>query len=305
MLQIPGIHHVTAIASDPQANVDFYCGVLGLRLVKQTVNFDDPGTYHLYYGNYQGTPGSILTFFPWRGTPRGQRGAGQCVATTFRVGADALAHWQNRLAALNIEFTGPFERFGENLIAFADPDDMLLEIAASGEGDEKIKGFHAVTLSEAGYQTTAALLVDSFRYRLLGNEGSRYRYEAEGGPLGRVVDVLCQPDSRRGHLGAGSVHHVAFRAESKEAQLKWRTNLIGMEENVTPVLDRQYFESIYFREPGGVLFEIATDPPGFAIDEPVEHLGRSLKLPPWLEIDRKRIEAILPPLHVPETNDAN
>ncbi len=305
MLQIPGIHHVTAIASDPQANVDFYCGVLGLRLVKQTVNFDDPGTYHLYYGDHQGTPGSILTFFPWPGMSRGRRGAGQCVGTSFRVGANALPHWRNRLAALNVDFTGPLERFGEKFIAFADPDGMLLEIAASGEGDEKIHGFHGVTLSEAGYESTAALLLDQFRYRLQGDEGNRFRYEAEDGPLGRIVDVLCQPDSRRGTLGAGSVHHVAFRAESGEVQKNWRALLSQAGQNVTPVLDREYFESIYFREPGGVLFEIATDPPGFTIDEPVEHLGRSLKLPPWLEPDRRKIEAILPALRIPEANDAN
>jgi glyoxalase family protein len=304
-MHIPGIHHVTAIAGDPQRNVDFYCGVLGLRLVKQTVNFDDPATYHLYYGDSIGTPGSILTFFPWRDMPQGRRGTGETVAIAFRVGPDALLHWQGKLKASGVEIEGPFERFADKAIAFSDTDGMRLEIVGSGEGDEKISGFHGVTLSEAGYEATANLLTKQFGYRLIRSEGNRFRYEAVGDALGRVVDLLCQPDGRRGIMGSGIVHHVAFRAESDEAQLAWRTQLTAAGQNVTPVLDRQYFHSIYFREPGGVLFEIATDPPGFAIDETPETLGHALKLPPWLESERREIEAILPKLSVPEYSRGN
>ncbi len=297
---IPGIHHVTAIAGDPQLNVDFFAGVLGLRLVKQTVNFDDPGTYHLYYGDTQGAPGTILTFFPWRDIPRGRRGPGQAVTVAFLAGKGSLEYWSRRLAALGIEVTGPLERFGEELITFAGPDDMRLEIVASREGDQQILGFHGVTLSESGYEATAALLTGQFGYKLAGNDGSRFRYEAAGSDPGRCVDLLCQPDGRRGGMGAGTIHHVAFRAPSEEVQLAWRMELSRAGLDVTPVLDRQYFRSIYFREPGGVLFEIATDPPGFAIDETLEHLGSALKLPPWLESERGPIEAILPKLRIPE-----
>lgn len=304
-MPIPGIHHVTAIAGDAQRNVDFYCGVLGLRLVKQTVNFDDPATYHLYYGDAAGTPGSILTFFPWKDMPEGRRGTGETVATAFRVGENAVDHWQRKLEARGISVEGPRERFGEQAIAFPDPDGMLLEIVGSGAGNEQISGFHGVTLSEAGYEATANLLTRQFGYRLTASEGNRYRYEAVGDALGRVVDLLCQPDGRRGIMGSGIVHHVAFRAESDAAQLAWRAQLTSAGQNVTPVLDRQYFHSIYFREPGGVLFEIATDPPGFAIDESPKTLGQALKLPPWLEYERREIEAVLPKLHVPEYKDAN
>ncbi len=299
-MQIPGIHHVTAIARDPQKNVDFYCGVLGLRLVKQTVNFDDPGTYHLYYGDRDGTPGTILTFFPWPDIGEGRPGTGQTITTTFQVGVGALDHWRTRLTTIGLDVVGPIERFGEQLIAFRDHDGMRLEIIASGQGSEHITGFHAVTLSESGYEATANLLVNSFGYRAAGSEGSRFRYQAEGDAPGRIVDLLCQPDGRRGTLGSGSVHHVAFRAHSEAEQLEWRAALAQAGHNVTPVLDRQYFESIYFREPGGVLFEIATDPPGFTVDEAPDALGHSLKLPPSLEFERREIEAILPKLRVPD-----
>ncbi len=300
-MQIPGIHHVTAIAGDAQVNVSFYAGVLGLRLVKRTVNFDDPATYHLYYGDHVGSPGSIMTFFPWRDMPRGRHGTGQTVVTSFRVGAGALEYWTRRFQAQGIAFEGPFERFGEQVLAFADPDGMRLEIVASGSGGEHIAGFHSVTLAEAGYEATSLLLTEQFGYRQTHTEGNRFRYTASGeASLGASVDVLCQPDGRRGSMGAGTIHHVAFRAADDAVQLAWRGQLLKAGLDVTPVLDRQYFHSIYFREPGGVLFEIATDPPGFAIDEPVAELGRLLKLPPWLEPERGAIEAILPKLRVPE-----
>ena len=303
-MRIPGIHHVTAIAGDAQVNVSFYAGVLGLRLVKQTVNFDDPATYHLYYGDREGNPGTILTFFPWRDMPRGRHGAGQTVVTSFRAGSGALNYWTRRFQAQGIAFEGPAERFGERLVAFADPDGMRLEIIASGTGGEQIAGFHSVTLAEAGYEATSQLLTGEFGYRQTEAEGNRFRYTAAGAAHGRVIDLVCQPDGRRASMGAGTVHHVAFRAADDETQLRWRAQLSKAGLNVTPVLDRQYFHSIYFREPGGVLFEIATDPPGFAIDEPVEELGRRLKLPAWLEQERGAIEAILPKLRVPEVSRA-
>jgi len=303
-VQIPGIHHVTAIAGDAQKNVDFYVGVVGLRLIKRTVNFDDPTTYHLYYGDYSGAPGSILTFFPWQDAYRGHSGNGQTVAAAFQVGQDALNYWVKRLKTLGLAVEGPFERFGDTLISFADPDGMRIEIVGAGAGDATITGFHGVTLSEGGYEATADLLTKEFGYQMTKSEGNRFRYESAGDARGRVIDLLCQPDARRGTMGAGSVHHVAFRAESDAVQAAWRAELSHAGRNVTPVLDRKYFHSIYFREPGGVLFEIATDNPGFAVDEPLEELGKTLKLPPWLERDRREIEAALRPLQVPETSHA-
>ncbi len=293
---IPGIHHVTAIASDPQRNLDFYAGALGLRLVKLTVNFDDPGTYHLYYGNAQGSPGTILTFFPWPGARPGRHGTGQVIATGFSVPAASIGLWRERLPSAGIE-----TRFGEQVLRFSDPDGMALELIADGAGDsdDSIAGFHSVTLSESGYESTAALLTDIYGFTLVGQESNRFRYTAPGPGVGKIVDLLCQPDARRGSAGAGTVHHVAFRAESDEIQKQWRGTLSKNGLDVTPVLERQYFHSIYFREPGGVLFEIATDPPGFAIDERPEELGTHLKLPSWMEPNRAALEKILPKLRLP------
>ena len=289
-MKIPGIHHVTALAGDPQRNLDFYTGVLGLHLVKLTVNFDDPGTYHLYYGDAAGTPGTILTFFPWPGAPKGRQGTGQATSVAFRVPVDSLTYWAERLQAEAMD----------GRIAFCDPDGLPLELVAGGEGDgTAISGFHSVTLSESGYESTAKLLTDTFGYRLVEQEGNHFRYAAaEKGPASHI-DVLCQPDARSGAMGVGTVHHVAFRAETDEIQRQWQAKLTRERHDVTPILDRQYFHSIYFREPGGVLFEIATDPPGFATDEKPDRLGTALKLPPWLEKNRAEIEGILPPLRLP------
>ena len=280
-MQIPGIHHITAIAGDPQRNVDFCTQVLGLRLVKLTVNFDDPGTYHLYYGDEHGTPGTILTFFPWPGVPRGRRGNGEASVITLSV--PSLDGWLAKLPDARTE-----QRFGADVLTFMDPDGMKLELVAGPSG---------VTLSESGYEATAKLLVDVFGYALTGSEENRFRYSSTSG---NFVDLLCQPDARRGGMGAGTIHHVAFRAETDDIQKQWRKELIGLGYDVTPILDRQYFHSIYFREPGGVLFEIATDPPGFATDETPDKLGTHLKLPPWLEPQRPQIELALPPLRLPE-----
>lgn len=308
---ILGIHHVTAIAGDPQANVDFYTKVLGLRLVKRTVNFDDPRTYHLYYGDELGRPGTILTFFPWPGAPRGRRGTGQVTVTSFSVPAGSLDGWVERLASHDVEIEGLGERFGSKTLAFLDPDDLLLELVAE-ERDERrpwergpvpsehaIRGFHSVTLTESGYEATAELLTEGMEFRAVAEERDRYRFAAGGGAPGALVDIVCAPDAPPGEVAAGSVHHIAWRVAGDEEQRAWRGRLVERGLNVTPILDRQYFRSIYYREPGGVLFEIATDPPGFTVDEPPEQLGSGLRLPPWLEPHRDRIEGVLPYLRIP------
>jgi glyoxalase family protein len=309
---ISGIHHVTAIASDPQRNVDFYVGVLGLRLVKRTVNFDDPFTYHLYYGDDLGHPGTIMTFFPWPGAQRGRHGTGQLTVTSFSIPANSVSSWMDRLKSLGVEADVGAPRFGEEIIAFTDHDGLSMELVASPKTDERagwtqgpvpaehaIRGFHGVTLSEEGYECTAGLLNGVMGFRPTGEQGNRFRYEAGSGGPGAVVDVLCQPEAPRGVIAVGTVHHVAWRAHNDEEQLTWRAKLADLGYNVTPVMDRQYFHSIYFREPGGVIFEIATDPPGFTWDESPEGLGSGLKLPPWLETDRPRLEQYLPPLTTP------
>jgi glyoxalase family protein len=299
-MKIPGIHHVTAIAGDPQQNLDFYTKVLGMRLVKLTVNFDDPGTYHLYFGDQAGKPGTILTFFPWPKAPRGRHGTGQSTAICFATGAGAISSWKQRLTSHGVSVQGPVKRFGQEVLTFADPDALPLEIVGCSKGDDPaILGFHSITLSEFGYEATAEILGRGFGMIKNYEEGNRFRYNVPDGGIGTAVDLLCQPDARSGAMGVGTVHHVAFRAQTDECQKLWRQKLMHMNMNVTPVLDRQYFRSIYFREPGGVLFEVATDPPGFATDETIAELGHHLKLPHWLEPNRAEIERILPPLQLP------
>jgi glyoxalase family protein len=305
---IAGIHHVTAMAGDPQANVDFYTGVLGLRLVKKTVNFDDPGTYHLYYGDEVGHPGTIMTFFPWPLARRGVQGAGQATVTAFSVPEGSLGYWTERLRRMDVAFDDPKPRLGEEVLTVLDPDGLKLELVArAGDdrqgwrggpvpADKAIRGFDGVTLTEWNLDVTQKVLADTMGFRRVGEEGNRMRFEVGPGGAGTRVDVLASPSAARGHVSAGTVHHVAFRAADEADQLAWREAIDDSGLYVTPVLDREYFHSIYFREPGGVLFEIATDPPGFTRDETVENLGSGLKLPPWLEPNRERIEASLPPL---------
>ena len=294
---ISGIHHVTAIASDPQANLDFYTRFLGLRLVKKTVNFDDPGSYHFYYGNSTGSPGTIMTFFPWPGARRGRQGNGQVTVTSFAVPRDSIGAWVTKLSKANIDFDGPFSRFGEETLVFSDPDGLKLEIIGSTDTEgEAIQSFHSATIAEEGYEKTARLLTEVMGFTFAGEDGNRFRFTAKGGGPSKIVDVLCSPDAARGMVSAGTVHHIAWRTPTAEQQLRWRGTLVGLDYNVSPVMDRNYFESIYFREPGGVLFEIATDPPGFTVDEPLESLGQSLKLPPSYEPMRDKIEAALPPV---------
>lgn len=304
---ISGIHHVTAIASDPQGNLDFYTGLLGLRLVKLTVNFDDPGTYHLYFGNDEGAPGSILTFFPWPRMSRGTVGNGQVSATAFAVPVTALSFWTERLRERGAQPVDDGLRFGEPVVRFVDADGMSLEIigtvtadparAWSGgpvPGAHAICGFHSATLTQARHEGTAGVLA-IMGFQHVGSEGPRVRYTSSAGPAA-IVDVVATPDAPLGRLGAGTVHHIAFRTADDEQQRAWREDLARRRHDVSPIMDRTYFHSIYFREPGGVLFEIATDPPGFATDETPEHLGERLMLPEWLEPHRTDIERRLPAL---------
>ncbi|HEX3815400.1 MAG TPA: ring-cleaving dioxygenase [Mycobacteriales bacterium] len=317
-IRTSGLHHVTAIAGDPQHNVDFYLRALGLRLVKTTVNFDDPGTYHLYYGDEAGTPGSLITFFPWKNTPPGRLGNGQATTTSFSVPEQSLGWWRDHFAELNIDADEIENRRTEDVLTFRDPDGLVLALVAhQGTPDDRapwdngfipadhaIRGLHSVTLSAASDTATSTLLVDGLGLRPAGQDGNRLRFAAGDGGPGALVDLLITPDGPAGRVARGTVHHVAWRAPDEATQVAWRDELIDRGERVTDILDRQYFRSIYFREPAGTLLEIATDNPGFAIDEPLMELGRALKLPPWLEPTRRQIEAMLPTLNLPTQNNA-
>jgi glyoxalase family protein len=308
---IAGIHHVTAIASDPQRNLDFYTGVLGLRLVKRTVNFDDPGSYHLYFGDETGSPGSILTFFAWPMGARGSPGVGQVEVASFSVPEQSLSYWEQRLLSAGTPVERSGKHFDEEVLTLADPDGLKLELVAhstpdatghawkdtSIPADHAIRGFYSVTLCEQGYETTAEVL-ETMGFRKIGEQGNRFRFDVGKGGAGARVDVLCASEASYGRIAVGTVHHVAWRVADGDSQRSWRKQLVDRDLNVTPVIDRCYFHSIYFREPGGVLFELATDPPGFAIDEPQETLGETLKLPTWLEPHRKEIERVLPPIEL-------
>ena len=309
MTSVLGIHHVTAIASDPQRNLDFYVGVLGLRLVKRTVNFDDPETYHLYFGDDIGNPGSIMTFFPWPGAQRGRQGTGQVAVTSFAVLPRALGFWVERLVRHGVTYEGPTKQ----VLSFRDHDGSLLEIVAHpgaearpawGDApgiarEDAIHGFHSVTLWVEQGDDTKRVLVDVLGFREVSEDGTTRRFAAGDGGPGTIVDVRSVGGFVRGAGGAGTVHHVAWRVADDATQLQVREQVTNAGLHPTPVIDRQYFHSVYFREPGGVLFELATDPPGFAIDEPVARLGERLMLPPQYEGHRAEIEAILPPIHLP------
>lgn len=314
MAETPGIHHVTAIAGDPRQNVAFHTEVLGLRLVKKTVNFDSPGTYHLYYGDEIGTPGTILTFFPVGEGSQGTVGRGQTSATAYVVPEDSLDFWREHLESHGVTVAAQTKRFGARVLSFSDPDGQpyeLLEAASDIEPwadgpiptEYAIRGFYGVTLDSLQPEQTGKIL-EALGYEQTATEGERTRYqttdqrtefETDGARAG-VVDVLARPDGTPGREGPGTVHHVAFRTADDETQTELSERLKELGQNVTPQKDRQYFRSVYFREPGGVLFEIATDVPGFDRDETVSELGTSLKLPPWLEARREQIEQQLPSL---------
>lgn len=319
-----GIHHVTAITSNPQKNIDFYTNNLGLRFVKLTVNQDDPTSYHLYYGDEIGRPGTILTFFHWPNIPKGHRGTSEVTSTSFLIPDNSINYWIDRFKTKHIEFSGPYRRFDdEQVMTLNDPDGLELELIAHKSAQDRnenvwkegpvpiehaIRGFYSVTISEEGYENTASVLTDELGFILTRQDGSRFRYEIPasvaqgevGGGGANIVDVLCLPYTQQAIIGIGSVHHVAWRTPTDERQKLLRHNIIKAGLNATPVIDRFYFHSVYFREPGGVLFEIATNPPGFAIDEKADELGTHLVLPPWIESMRKDLEKILPPVHLPK-----
>lgn len=312
--EIGGLHHVTAIAGDPRGNLRFYREVLGLRLVKRTVNFDDPGTYHLYYGDALGRPGTLLTFFPWPGARPGQVGSGQVVVTAFTIPEASIGYWRERLQAHGVAVEGIASRFEEEevVLRFRDPDGLALELVAHPRAEERpgwsdgpvppehaIRGLHAVTLLEAIAEPTLRFLIEGMGFRVEREEGDQIRLRVGPGGPGAWVDLRVDPRASRGRVAVGTVHHVAWRVRNDAEQGAWRTHLQARGLYVTSVMDRKYFRSIYFREPGGVLFEIATDPPGFTVDEPPERLGTGLMLPDWLEPRRGEIERALPPLEVP------
>ena len=305
---ISGIHHITAIAGDAQKNIDFYTGFLGLRLVKKTVNFDAPEVYHFYYGDEQGLPGSILTFFPYGQAQSGRHGKGMLNTTTFSVPIESLAYWQQRLKQFNINYKPAQDRFNsEVVIYFEDGDGLGLELVFNNNDSRSgftyghipqeyaVKGFYSAEIWAEGYERTAGLLTEQMDHKLIAEQGNRFRFAATDTP-GNYIDILCTPDSLRGLGGNGTVHHIAFATPDAQTQEEIRIKISQRMLNPTPVLDRQYFTSVYFREPGGVLFEIATSGPGFSIDEEPQHLGENLKLPLKYESFRTEIEKAVAPV---------
>lgn len=306
---ILGLHHVTAIANKAQRNYDFYTKVLGLRLVKKTVNFDDPGTYHFYYGNEQGEPGTILTFFPWEGIGKGRAGVGMATEISYAVAPGSLDFWISRFKEHQVTLGEQSQKFGETYLPFTDPDGLNLHLVIPAAADNRAvwttdeitagyatRGFHSVTLTLQSIEATARLLTDVFGYRLLAQEGNRYRFITAATDTANIIDLLEEPAGKTGNNAAGTNHHVAFRVKDEAVQMAFHEKLSGMDFQITPKINRDYFYSLYFREPGGVLFEIATDNPGFTVDEPLEALGTSLKLPRQYEPARKEIEKMLPVL---------
>lgn len=303
---ILGIHHITAISGDPELNLEFYTKILGLRLVKKTVNFDDPETYHLYFGNEKGEPGTIITFFPWGSKGfRGRIGSGQVSVTSFSIPLGSMDFWIDRLKKNGISQSDIQSRFDEEFISFYDPDGIRLELVECKDGRSAwitedipdkyaIRGFYSASFSVEGFERTAGFLTETFGFKKTEESANRFRYKLNHGAPGMIIDILCEPDGVPGRVGVGTVHHIAFRTPDDNSQKRLRSKILDLGFNVTPVLDRNYFKSIYFREPGHVLFELATDPPGFTIDEKLENLGRELRLPSWLEHQRLKIEKQLP-----------
>ena len=307
--KILGLHHITAIAGNAQTNFDFYTKILGLRLVKKTVNFDDPGTYHFYFGDEVGTPGSILTFFPWANVKPGKNGTGMATEIGYSVPAGSLDFWKKRFEQNNVAHEEVEERFGEQTLSFRDPDGLQLNLVVSRTTDDRqpwatneitsnvaIKGFHSVTLTLQDIKATAAVLISIFGYKPAGQEKNRHRFTTDAIGTANILDILVSPDEKPGINAAGTNHHIAFRVKDEDVLMHYRDKVNKAGLRITEKIDRNYFFSLYFREPGGVLFEIATDNPGFSIDEPVSELGEHLKLPEQYEAHRSQIEKVLPVL---------
>ena len=302
--KILGLHHITAIAGDAKRNFDFYSKILGLRFIKKTVNFDDPGTYHFYFGDEVGSAGTILTFFPWgEGIQQGRKGSGMATEIGYSVPKGSLDFWQKRFEQYNVIYNKPAEKFGEKYLTFLDPDGLKLELIESKTGDNRkgwetdevkadvaTKGFHNITLTLNDIKPTAAILTEIFGYKLIDQDVNRYRYATDAVENAAIVDLVELADEKRGLNANGTVHHVAFRVKNDEILMYFREKIEAYGLSITPQIDRQYFHSLYFREPGGVLFEIATDNPGFTVDESLEELGQNLKLPAQYESQRASIE---------------
>ncbi|HTL06749.1 MAG TPA: ring-cleaving dioxygenase [Chitinophagaceae bacterium] len=307
--QILGLHHITAIANNAQANFAFYTKVLGLRMVKKTVNFDDPGTYHFYYGNETGEPGTILTFFPWEGIGPGRNGTGMATDIRYAVPQGSLPFWAARFKEQNVLQQPIAEVFGSPSLSFQDPDGLQLTLVEASNDkrtpwitdavgiETATRGFHSVELSLKDSKATASVLTDLLGYQLIQSEGKRHRFATSSVDTASIIDILEIPEGRAGVSAAGTNHHIAFRVKDEEVQMAIREKILSKGLNITPKINRDYFYSLYFREPGGVLFEIATDNPGFAVDEPVDQLGSSLRLPKQYEPARAKIEAELPKLN--------
>ncbi|HRP55023.1 ring-cleaving dioxygenase [Agriterribacter sp.] len=307
--KILGLHHITAIAADAKRNYDFYTKVLGLRMVKKTVNFDDPGTYHFYFGDEKGTPGTILTFFPWEGIGPGRTGVGMATDIGYSVPENSFAFWADRFKKFNIKYSEPAERFGEQYLSFRDPDGLNIDLIVSNtedirksweteevKADAAIKGFHSVTLTLKSVNATAEILTGVLGYKLLKQDGNRYRFITDAIESAAIVDIIELPQSPSGYNAAGTNHHIAFRVKDDDILMDYREKIAAKGLSITPKIDRDYFFSLYFREPGGVLFELATDNPGFTKDEPLNELGTNLKLPKQYEPSRAEIEKVLPSL---------
>ena len=307
---IKGIHHITAIAGNAKRNVDFYTRVLGLRLVKKTVNFDDPHTYHFYYGDKVGTPGTILTFFPWEGITTGRTGARQVTEIGYSVPENSFDFWQKWFEDNNVIYNKPAEKFGEQYLAFLDPDGLKIELTVPKKTDTRepwvtgevsaenaTRGFHQITITSNKMEATAKILIEVFGYKLSEEYVNRFRFVTDAVENAAIVDIVEIPSEMAGHVAGGSVHHVAFRVENDDILMQYRAKIVDRGLNITEKIDRNYFYSLYFREPGGVLFEIATENPGFAVDEAVEQLGTGLKLPWQYESIRNEIEKSLPAIN--------
>lgn len=307
--RILGLHHITAIADNAQRNYDFYTRVMGLRMVKKTVNFDDPGTYHFYFGNEAGSPGTILTFFPWEGIGQGRNGTGMATEIGYAVPKGSLAFWADRFKTLNVKHGDQAERMGERYLPFQDPDGLQLALYEPKNEDPRTpwttpeinaevatRGFHSITLALKDIKATAAILTEVFGYTLLEQEGNRYRYITDAVDGASIVDLLEMPDGKSGYNAGGTNHHIAFRVADDNILMQYREKILERGLSITPKINRDYFYSLYFREPGGVLFEIATDNPGFTVDEPLAELGGKLKLPVQHESLRAEIEKTLPRL---------
>lgn len=310
MNKVLGIHHITAIAGDPQKNVNFYTGALGLRFIKKTVNFDDPFTYHFYYGNESGDPGTVLTFFPWgKDAIAGRKGNGQVTTISYSIPKASLDFWKERLHKNQIDFS-VYKKFDEDVILFSDHDGFESELIPCEDvrsgydlidvpAEHSIRGFHSATFSLPSKDKTENVMTDFLGFEKIAEDENRIRYHSNEGKPGMLIDILVLPDNISGRMGTGAIHHIAFRARDDEHQLEFQKELKNGGLFVTDVMDRNYFHSIYFREPGNILFEIATDKPGFLIDESKENLGTHLKLPPWEEARRNVIENALTKIELP------